>query len=82
MIFKHSVCSSPISPFFSELGQQLKEEEERLHQLKLEGHEVFQEYVQQGKEAIASKQARNLSCCSLEFTYVLFAVFSSMTLSN
>ena len=41
---------------YSELGQQLKEEEERQHKLKLEGYEVYQAYVRQGTEARAAKQ--------------------------
>jgi hypothetical protein len=41
---------------FSDLGQKLKEEEERLHKLKLEGYEIYQEYIKQGMEARTTKQ--------------------------
>lgn len=41
-----------------QLGQLLKEEEARQHRLKMEGYEIYLQYVEQSREARNSKQAR------------------------
>jgi len=38
------------------LGELLRQEEERLHKMKLEGHALYIEYVQQGHDAKLLKQ--------------------------
>jgi hypothetical protein len=59
-VFQPYNIISIISCNSRELGQQLKEEEDRLHKLKLEGYEVYQDYVKQGTEARIAKQVRML----------------------
>jgi len=41
------------------LGELLRQEQERLHQMKVEGHAIYLQYVQQGNEAKTSKQVRS-----------------------
>jgi len=38
------------------LGELLRQEQERLRRMKLEGHEVYLQYVQQGHDAKIAKQ--------------------------
>lgn len=40
------------------LGELLRQEQERLHKMKMEGHTIYMEYAQKGRDAKVIKQAR------------------------
>ena len=44
---------------FRRLGELLRQEQERLRAMKMEGHAVYLQYVQQGRDAKISKQVRS-----------------------
>jgi len=48
-----------VLPMCRRLGELLRQEQERVRQMKLEGHEVYLQYVQQGRDAKISKQVTN-----------------------
>jgi len=47
------------------LGELLRQEQDRVQKMKMEGHRVYQEYVQHGKDAKVSKQVCGVVTCHL-----------------
>ena len=43
------------------LGELLRQEQERVRAMKMEGHAIYQQYVQQGHDAKISKQVKTSS---------------------
>ena len=50
MYYEQSICRC------SKLGEELRREEERQHALKMEGFNVYQQYIKEGAEAFATKK--------------------------
>jgi len=42
------------------LGELLRQEQERLHKMKMEGHTIYMEYAQKGRDAKVIKQVSSI----------------------